>query len=42
VMVYLLQRELRWAIYRHISGSLEMLRRYLAYQVPFLLPKTVH
>jgi hypothetical protein len=33
VLVYLLQRELRWAIYRHISGSLEMLRRYLAYQV---------
>jgi hypothetical protein len=32
-MVFFLQRELRWAIYRHISGSLEMLRRYLAYQV---------
>jgi hypothetical protein len=35
VIVVLLQRELRWAIYRHISGSLEMLRRYLAYQVRF-------
>jgi hypothetical protein len=33
VMVFFLQRELKWAIYRHISGSLEMLRRYLAYQV---------
>lgn len=32
-MVFFLQRELRWAIYRHISGSLEMLRRYLVYQV---------
>ncbi|KAF2845787.1 hypothetical protein T440DRAFT_493206 [Plenodomus tracheiphilus IPT5] len=31
--VWLLQREFRWAIYRHISGSLEMLRRYFAYQV---------
>lgn len=28
-----LQREFRWVIYRHISGSLEMLRRYVAYQV---------
>jgi hypothetical protein len=42
VMVYLLQRELRWAIYRHISGSLEMLRRYLAYQVRFSLSQTGH
>jgi hypothetical protein len=33
VWVYLLQLELRWAIYRHISGSVEMLKRYLAYQV---------
>jgi hypothetical protein len=33
VWVYFLQRELRWAIYRHISGSVEMLKRYLAYQV---------
>ncbi|KAH7075769.1 hypothetical protein BKA63DRAFT_543122 [Paraphoma chrysanthemicola] len=26
-----------WAVYRHISGSLEMLRRYLAYQVLLVL-----
>lgn len=32
-LVFLLQLEFRWAIYRHISGSLQMLRRYLAYQV---------
>jgi hypothetical protein len=41
IMVFLLQRELRWAIYRHISGSLEMLRRYLAYQVCFYSTGTV-
>lgn len=35
VLVYLLQREYRWVIYRHISGSLGMLRRYFAYQVGF-------
>lgn len=44
IWVFLLQREFRWAIYRHISGSLQMLRRYLAYQVtlhpPFLKPKS--
>lgn len=33
VLVYRLHREFRWVIYRHISGSLEMLRRYFAYQV---------
>jgi hypothetical protein len=33
VWVYFLQLELRWAIYRHISGSVKMLKRYLAYQV---------
>jgi hypothetical protein len=33
IWVFLLQRELRWAIYRHISGSMEMLRRYITYQV---------
>jgi hypothetical protein len=33
VWVYFLQVELRWAIYRHISGSVEMLRRYITYQV---------
>jgi hypothetical protein len=33
IWAFFLQREFRWAIYRHISGSLEMLRRYLAYQV---------
>ncbi|KAF1940225.1 hypothetical protein EJ02DRAFT_406854 [Clathrospora elynae] len=37
VLVFFLQREFRWAIYRHISGSLEMLRRYLAYQVLLVL-----
>lgn len=37
VLVWLLQREFRWAIYRHISGSLEMLRRYFAYQVLLVL-----
>ncbi|KAH4353979.1 hypothetical protein HBH98_013200 [Parastagonospora nodorum] len=37
ILVFLLQRELRWAIYRHISGSLAMLRRYLAYQVLLVL-----
>jgi hypothetical protein len=39
IWAFFLQREFRWAIYRHISGSLEMLRRYLAYQVrlPFSL-----
>jgi hypothetical protein len=33
IWAFFLQREFRWAIYRHISGSMEMLRRYLAYQV---------
>jgi hypothetical protein len=33
IWAFFLHREFRWAIYRHISGSLEMLRRYLAYQV---------
>ncbi|OAL01939.1 hypothetical protein IQ06DRAFT_219702, partial [Phaeosphaeriaceae sp. SRC1lsM3a] len=37
IWVFLLQREFRWAIYRHISGSLQMLRRYLAYQVLLVL-----
>lgn len=37
VLAFLLQREFRWVIYRHISGSLEMLRRYLAYQVLLVL-----
>ncbi|KAH7090371.1 hypothetical protein FB567DRAFT_626361 [Paraphoma chrysanthemicola] len=37
VLVFLLQREFRWAVYRHISGGLEMLRRYLAYEVLLVL-----
>ncbi|KAL5121543.1 hypothetical protein ACEQ8H_000615 [Pleosporales sp. CAS-2024a] len=37
VLVFLLQRELRWALYRHISGSLAMLRRFLAYQILLVL-----
>ncbi|KAH8726091.1 hypothetical protein GQ44DRAFT_614761 [Phaeosphaeriaceae sp. PMI808] len=37
VMVFILQREFRWAIYRHFSGSLQMRRRFLAYQVLLVL-----
>ncbi|KAH7412188.1 hypothetical protein DE146DRAFT_272998 [Phaeosphaeria sp. MPI-PUGE-AT-0046c] len=37
IWVFLLQREFRWAIYRHISGSLQMLRRFLAYQILLVL-----
>jgi hypothetical protein len=33
ILVFLLHREFRWAIYRHINGSVEMFRRYLAYEV---------
>ncbi|CBX92243.1 hypothetical protein IAQ61_000422 [Plenodomus lingam] len=37
VLVCLLHREFKWAIYRHIRGSLEMLRRYFTYQVLVVL-----
>jgi hypothetical protein len=33
VLAYKLTIEFAWAIYRHISGSIDTRRRYLAYQV---------
>jgi hypothetical protein len=42
VLVFFLQREFSWAIYRHINGSVEMFRRYIAYEVRITLPAIVN
>jgi hypothetical protein len=37
LLTFRLNREFAWAIYRHISGSLSIRRKYLAYQVSHML-----